>query len=76
VNIFFHIGKRLLHGVPKGGHLRQYRFSLSSTRFLTSLQTFLIATLLGFSKKLCLLRLDIGWRNNSQCWGLPSGGAG
>jgi hypothetical protein len=65
VNIFFHIGKRLLHGVPKGGHLRQYGFSLSSTRFLASLQTLLIATLLSFRKKLRLLCLDIGWCNNS-----------
>jgi hypothetical protein len=65
VNIFFHIGEGLLHGVPKRCHLSQHRFSLGSTRFLTSLQALLIATLLGFSKKLRLLCLDIRWRNNS-----------
>jgi hypothetical protein len=65
VNIFFHIGEGLLHGVPKRCHLRQYRFSLGSTRFLASLQTLLIATLLSFRKKLRLLCLDIGWCNNS-----------
>jgi hypothetical protein len=65
VNIFFHIGEGLLHGVPKRCHLRQYRFSLGSTGFLASLQALLIATLLSFRQKLRLLCLDIGWCNNS-----------